>query len=258
MKNIIIELFNYKQMIKSLVLSDLRTRYKGSILGFLWTFLNPLLMLLVYTIVFSTIMRFDMENYIIYMFIGLLPWLNFSSSIQSSSSIVIRNSNLIKKIYFPHEVLPLSTVFGGIINYLFGLIIMFAAIFISGMTISVYVLYFPVILFLQFLLTYALTLLFSSLNVYFRDLEHILGVIVMAWFYFTPIIYPASMIPEQYQFIFDFNPMKPIIESLQDIFYYQRNPEFVSLLKSLVYNSILLLFSWIVFRKLSKRFAEEV
>lgn len=99
-EKILLELINYKQMIKSLVLSDLRTRYKGSVLGFLWTFLNPLLMLLVYTIVFSTIMRFDMPNYTIYMFIGLLPWMNFSSSILSSSSVIIRNSNLIKKYIF--------------------------------------------------------------------------------------------------------------------------------------------------------------
>lgn len=245
-------------MIKSLVLSDLRTRYKGSVLGFLWTFLNPLLMLLVYTVVFSTIMRFDMENYTVYMFIGLLPWLNFSSSILSSSSVIIRNSNLIKKIYFPHEVLPLSTVIGGVINYLFGLIIMLAAIFISGMTLSVHALYFPLILFLQFLLTYALTLLFSSLNVYFRDLEHILGAIVMAWFYFTPIIYPSTMIPEKYHFIFNINPMKPIIDSLQDIFYYHKNPEIINLLQSAFYNVILLVISWVIFRKLSKRFAEEI
>lgn len=258
MKKILLELTNYRQMIKSMVLSDLRTRYKGSVLGFLWTFLNPLLMLLVYTIVFSTIMRFDMPNYTIYMFIGLLPWMNFSSSILGSASVIIRNSNLIKKIYFPHEVLPLSTVLGGIVNYLFGLIIMVAAIFISGMSMSVHAFYFPIILFLQFLLTYALTLLFSSLNVYFRDLEHILGAIVMAWFYFTPIIYPATMIPEKYQFIFNINPMKPIVESLQDIFYYHRSPVFGTLLQSLVYNLVLLVVSWVIFRKLSRRFAEEV
>ncbi|MEI2395812.1 ABC transporter permease [Paenibacillus phytohabitans] len=258
MKKILLELISYKQMIKSLVLSDLRTRYKGSVLGFLWTFLNPLLMLLVYTIVFSTIMRFDMPNYTIYMFIGLLPWMNFSSSILSSSSVIIRNSNLIKKIYFPHEVLPLSTVLGGIVNYLFGLIIMFIAIFISGMTISIHVLYFPVILFLLFLLMFALTLLFSSLNVYFRDLEHILGAIVMAWFYFTPVIYPSNVIPEKYQYLFNINPMKPIIDSLQDIFYYHRTPELSGLLQSFIYNVILLIVSWVIFRKLSRRFAEEV
>lgn len=258
LKKTLLELSNYRQMIKSLVLSDLRTRYKGSVLGFLWTFLNPLLMLIVYTIVFSTIMRFDMPNYTIYMFVGLLPWINFSSSVLSSSSVIIRNSNLIKKIYFPHEVLPLSTVLGGIVNYLFGLIIMLIAIFISGMSLSVYALYFPLILFLQFILTYGLTLLFSSLNVYFRDLEHILGAVVMAWFYFTPIIYSSSMIPEKYQYIFNINPMKPIIESLQDIFYYQRGPQLDNLLLSFTYNTVLLVVSWFIFRKLSRRFAEEV
>lgn len=258
MKKIILELIQYRQMIKSLVLSDLRTRYKGSVLGFLWTFLNPLLMLAVYTVVFSTIMRFNMDHYTVYMFIGLLPWMNFSSSILSSTTVIIRNSNLVKKIYFPLEVLPLSTVFGGLINYLFGLIIMLAAIYISGMTLTGYVLYFPIILFLQFIFTFGLTLLFSSLNVFFRDLEHILGALVMAWFYFTPIIYPSTMIPEKYRFIFNINPMKPIIDSLQDIFYYQRNPEIMSLLLAFAYSTLLLICSWFIFRKLSKRFAEEV
>lgn len=256
--NILIELHKYRQMLKSMVLSDLRTRYKGSILGFLWTFINPLLTLIVYTIVFSTVMRMNVEHYAVFMFIGLLPWINFSSSVLTSAGVVIRNANLIKKIYFPHEILPMSNVIGGIINYLFGFVVMCIAILIDGMYFSYHVVYFPIILFLQFILTLAISLIVSSITVYFRDIEHILGALVMAWFYFTPIIYPESMIPEKFELLFNINPIKPIFASYQDIFYYHREPDWSGVLLSLIVYTLLLIIAWFLFRRLNKNFAEEL
>lgn len=256
--NIFQELFSYRQMLKSMVLSDLRTRYKGSILGFLWTFINPLLTLLVYTIVFSTIMRMNIEHYSVFMFIGLLPWINFSTSLLTSSGIIIRNSNLVKKIYFPHEILPLSNVIGGIINYLFGLVILCAAILLDGMTFSYHVVYFPVILLLQFILTLALSFIVSSVTVYFRDIEHILGALIMAWFYFTPIIYPESMIVEKYKFLFDLNPIRPIFISYQNIFYYHQEPNWNNLTICYGFSLVLLVIGWFIFRRLNRNIAEEL
>lgn len=252
------ELYSYRQMLKSLVLSDLRTRYKGSVLGFLWTFINPLLTLIVYTVVFSTVMRMNVEHYAVFMFIGLLPWINFSSSIITSAGSMIQNSNLIKKIYFPHEVLPLSNVIGGIVNYLFGMIVLCIAIWIDGVNFSYHVIYFPIILLLQFILTLALSLIVSSVTVYFRDVDHILRALIMAWFYFTPIVYPSSMIPEKYQFIFEANPAKSIFASYQDIFYYHRNLDWYAVGVDFIIASILLVIGWLVFSRLKRNFAEEL
>ena len=252
------ELYAYRQMLKSLVLSDLRTRYKGSVLGFLWTFINPLLTLIVYTIVFSTVMRMNVEHYAVFMFIGLLPWINFSSSIITSAGVMLRYSNLIKKIYFPHEVLPLSNVIGGIVNYLLGMVVLCIAIWADGVNFTYHVVYFPIILLLQFTFTLALSLIVSSVTVYFRDVEHILGALVMAWFYFTPIIYPSSMIPDKYQSLFDANPVKSIFASYQDIFYYHRDLNWNAVGVGFIIAFLLLIIGWLVFSRLKRNFAEEL
>lgn len=256
--NKIRELIRYRQMLKSLVISDLRTRYKGSILGFLWTFLNPLLMLLVYSTIFSTIMRIDIDNYAMFLFIGLLPWLYFQTSLISSSSVLIRNSNLIKKIYFPREVLPLSVVFGSMINFIFGLFILIPALYISGMHIAGTAIYFPLILLVQTILTISIVVLISVVTVYFRDLEHILGILLMAWFYFTPIIFPTSFIPAEFLYLFELNPMKPIIEAYQAIFYYYKAPDIEVLSWTCLYSGLFLIVSSIIFKQLNKRVAEEI
>jgi lipopolysaccharide transport system permease protein len=252
------EIVDYRQMLYSLVQSDLRTRYKGSFLGFLWTFVNPLIMLIIYGVVFSNVMRIDIENYYLFVFIGLLPWIYFQSSIQVSASSIITNANLVKKIYFPREILTLSIVIGALINYLLGLVILLIALLVMGVELSMYMMLFPLILLIQTLLTYGLALLVSSLNVFFRDLEHILGLLLMGLFYFTPIIYPADMIPDKYLVYFNLNPLKPILQAYHDIFYYKQLPDIGSLMLILLISIVVFYFGWTVFNKLNKRFAEEV
>lgn len=255
---VIKELITYRQMLKTLVQSNLRTRYKGSVFGFLWTFINPLIMLLIYGVVFSNIMRIDMENYYLFIFIGILPWMYFLSSIQAGVASIVSNSNLVKKIYFPREVLPLSIVLGSLVNYLLSLIILFAALIILDVKIAITIAYFPLILLIQTVLTIGLTFFVSAINVYFRDLEHMLGLLLSALFYVTPIIYPVSMVPEKLRYLFILNPLNPIISSYQDIFYYHRSPNLVSLGFVSIAAVFALIIGWYVFRILNKRFAEEV
>ncbi|MFX3632174.1 MAG: ABC transporter permease [Candidatus Pristimantibacillus sp.] len=252
------EIYNYRQMLESLVLTDLRTRYKGSFLGFFWTLLNPLLMLLVYSIVFKYVVRIEMENYTAYLFIGLISWFLFSQAVTSAAGVVVRNAGLVKKIYFPKEILPLSVVIGGAINYLFSLIILLPILFINKISIGWPLITIPLILIVHIIFTLALTLLISGFNVYFRDLEHIMGVIVMAWFYLTPIVFTSSMIPQEIAFIFDYNPLKVIIDSFHNVFFYNQYPDFVGLSIVAVFSIVLLSFSFYVFGKLSRNFAEEI
>ncbi|ANE48909.1 hypothetical protein SY83_13110 [Paenibacillus swuensis] len=245
-------------MLFSQTSSELRSRYRGSVFGMLWTFMIPLLMLGVYTLIFSTIMRMDVENYSVFLFVGLLPWLNFSATVNTSTGIYIRNSNIIKKIYFPREVLPLANVLTGNINYLYGMVILIAALYISGIGLSVYALYFPLILIIQSILTFAIVLILSSLTVYFRDIEHITNILTMLWFYFTPIIYPSTLIPQKYKQIFELNPVAPIVKAYQDIFYYQKSPDFASLAICACIFTLLLFFAYYLHHKLNRRMAEMI
>lgn len=252
------ELYSYREMIFSLVRKDLRTRYKGSLLGFLWTFLNPLFQLVVYSIVFSYVMRVNLPNYYIFMFVGLLPWMFFCTCVQGGANSVMINADLLKKIYFPRIVLPIATVSAAFLNMLFSMVIMFFALFISGIGISKYIIYFPFILILLYFFGLGLTFIFSACNVYFRDLEHIVGIFTMSMFYVTPIIYPLEMVPERFLLFFKLNPMAYIICVFQDIFYYKRLPQMDMLVNILFFSFLILTIGYFVFQKLQKNFVEEL
>ena len=252
------ELYEYREMIYSLVRKDLRTRYKGSVLGFFWTFLNPLLQLIVYSIAFSYIMRVQMDNYYMYMFVGLLPWIFFCTSVQGGAMSIMSGSDLIKKIYFPRLVLPIATVTGAFVNMLFSMMVMFAALFVSGIGVSKYIVYMPLLLLLLYSLGLGLAFIFSACNVYLRDLEHILGIITMSMFYVTPVIYPISMVPERFLHYFYLNPMVPMVTAFQDILYYQRAPHMDTLLGVVGYAVAFIVIGFIVFQKLQRNFVEEL
>ena len=252
------ELYAYREMIFSLVRKDLRTRYKGSILGFLWTFVNPLLQLIVYSVVFSSIMRVQMDKYYIYMFVGLLPWLFFCNCVQGGATSVMSGQDLIKKIYFPRLVLPIATVSAAFMNMLFSMIVMFAALFVSGKGITMQIIYLPLLLLLLYFLGLGLAFVFSACNVYLRDLEHILGIITMSMFYVTPVIYPVSMVPERFLKILYLNPMTPMVVAFQDILYYQRAPHLDTLITVVAYAMISLVAGYFIFRKLQRNFVEEL
>ncbi|MTI53317.1 ABC transporter permease [Geosporobacter ferrireducens] len=254
------EIYSYRGMLYNLVKKDLRTRYKGSALGFLWTFLNPLLMLVVYTLVFSTIMRVNVENYPMFLFVALMPWIFFANSVQISSQTILGNSSLVKKIYFPREILPLALVIGGLVNYLLTFIVIILALNFFGFNIQwlKVLLNIPLILIIQSVLVYGFCLLFSSLNVYFRDLEHILGIVIMAWVYITPVLYPVELIPENYTFVYKLNPMSSIIIAYRDVLYYGKNPNYKDLFIILIVSLIIYQIGKAVFNKLKKGFAEEI
>ena len=257
MKNLI-EIFKYRQMLYTLVRKDLRTRYKASFLGFLWTFLNPLLMLIVYSIIFPYLLRIKVENYAIFLFVALLPWLYFSTSVLTSSTCIVANSNLVKKIYFPRTIIPLSVAISGLINMFLSYLIVIPVLLITRFFPTVNVLYFPILFAVEFLLVTGFTLFASCLTVYFRDLEHILGVILLAAFYATPVLYNLDMLPEKFQRLSLLNPMSTIVSGFRDIFYYRRAPNLVHLVYVGLFSVVLIVAGIMLFNKLQRRFAEEV
>lgn len=253
------ELYAYREMIIGLVRKDLRGRYKGSVLGFLWTFINPLLQLLVYTLVFSVIMKNGIEKYYIYLFVGLVPWIFFSTSVTGGASCILMSKDMVKKIYFPREVLPISVVTSGFVNMLFCFVIIFIALFVSGINVRpILLLYLPAIMIVEYLLALGFALLSSALTVYFRDLEYILGIITMAWMYVTPVLYSVELVPEELRWILNINPMTPIIIAFRDILYYKQAPQMETLLQALIVGVVFCIIGHFVFGKLQKGFVEEM
>lgn len=257
--NKIREIYHYRTMIASLIKRDLRGRYKGSVLGFAWTFLNPLLQLLVYTMVFSTIMRSGIEDYYLFLFVALIPWIFFSASLTGGSSCVWAQKEMVKKIYFPREVLPIAHVTCQLVNMLLSFIIVFLALLVSGKGIDISILWYliPIIL-VEYLLAIGIAFISSSLTVYFRDLEHILGIVSMAWQFLSPVMYSIDMVPASVMPIFMLNPMTPIITAYRDILYYQKAPQLGTLTHAFVLGIVILIIGWFLFGKLERHFAEEL
>ena len=252
------EIYDYRQMIYSLVKKDLRGRYKGSVLGFLWTFINPLLQLVVYSIVFASVMRVtNVDKYYLFLFVVLIPWTFFQSSVLGGCSSILANKNLVTKIYFPREVIPISYVTSCFVNMLLCFIVIFLVLFISGVGVSLLALaWLPLVFVVEYLFTLGIALIVSAVTVYFRDLEHIFGILLMAWMYFTPIIYSINDIPEQWKKVFLLNPMCHIMTAYRDILYYKQLPD-ISMLLIMGAVSIVIFFAGLgIFGSIKKHFAE--
>lgn len=251
-------LYEYRELLKSSIKKDVGGKYKNSVLGVLWSFLYPLLQIAVYAIVFPLIMRSNMENYTVFVCCGLIPWNFFSTAISRSSFTMIENGNILKKVYFPREILPISVVTSEAVNFVISTIIILAFVLGTGMGLTWYVVFYPVILLIQYILLTGISLFVSSITVYFRDLQHFIGIALQLLFYATPIVYATNIIPESYQWILRLNPMTFIIDGYRSIFYYQQQPDFISLGITLLVSLILCVVGYLLFSKLQKRFAEEL
>ena len=215
-------LLRYRALVGSLVARELKARYRGSVLGFLWTFVNPLLLLLVYTFVFSVVMPGarapGLEPYSLFLFCGILPWTWFSSSLLESCTALTGSGTLLRKVMFPAEILPLVTVLTGLVNFCLGLVILVAFTMYSGLPFfTADLVWLPVIVVVQFAWTLGLALLLSALSVHFRDIRDLLGNLMTLWFFATPIVYPYTQAPERFRPLLDLNPFTHIAGAYQDV-----------------------------------------
>lgn len=256
--NVFKGLYEYRELLKTSIKKDIRGRYKNSILGVFWSFLNPLLQLAVYAIVFPLIMKSDIPNYTVFVCCGLIPWTFFSTAISRTSFVMVENGNIIKKVYFPREILPISIVTSELVNFFISTIIILAFVLAYGMGFTWYIVFYPVILIVQYILLIGISLLVSSLTVYFRDLQHFIGILLQLLFYATPIVYGMDIIPVSFQWILKLNPMSYIIDGYRSIFYYQRMPDLVGLGIVFAISIVLCIVGYFIFNKLQKRFAEEL
>ena len=252
------EIWAYRSMIRSLVHKDLRGRYQASVLGFLWTFIVPLCQLLVYTVVFSVILKNNIEKFYLYLFVALIPWNFFSACLTGGSSCIIQQQSLVNKIYFPREVIPIAFVTGAFVNMCYCEIVVFIVALLSGVQFNVLgLLCLPVVMAIEYILALGITMIMSAIDVYFRDLEHILGIISMAWMFMTPIMYDISIAGGgMLGTIIRLNPMTPIVTAYRDILYKGGVPEMGTLGIALGMGLVFLVVGFLVFGKLKRRFSE--
>jgi ABC-type polysaccharide/polyol phosphate export permease len=219
------QLFRYRGLIQSLVARELKARYRGSVLGFLWSFINPLLLLLIYTFVFTVIMpnRNELaQPYAVFMFCGILPWNWFSSSLMEASGSLVAGGNLIKKVLFPAEILPLVNVLANMVHFFLGLLILVVFLVVyrhwpdpAGL------LWFPVAVLVQLVFTSGLALFLAALTVHYRDIRDLLSNLLMFWFFATPIIYPwQDPNVSRFKWLFDLNPFTHLAVSYQEILFF--------------------------------------
>lgn len=256
------DLYSYRELLKSNVKKEIRGKYKGSFLGILWSFVSPLLMTLVYAIVFPYLMRgAGYEHYTTFLVIGILPWTWFTTSIAQGTFTVIGNGPIIKKVYFPREILPISVVTSGLVNFLISCIIIVLFLIISGIGFSINILWLPLIIIAQYLLTLGIIFITSAINVYVRDLEYIINFLIQMLFYGTPILYSVDMFsnaPAVINTLIKYNPIGIIVTCYRDILYWGNEPHIWSLLIVILGSLVTCIVGLAIFRKLSKGFAEEV
>ena len=252
------DLCKYREFLKTSIKKEFRGKYKKSFLGVLWSFLNPLFQLLIYALVFPFILKNNVDNYIIFLIVALMPWNFFNMTILQSAASIVSNGGIIKKVYFPREILPISTATSNLINFLITGIIVLIALLISGIGIGSSILVLPIIVIIQYILQLGLSFIFSSITVYVRDVEYLLNVFMMLMFYLCPIVYSADMIPDRFLPLFKINPMFHIIGYYREILYNKHIPNMINVFILFLICLLILIIGYLIFQKCKKRFAEEL
>jgi ABC-2 type transport system permease protein len=269
------ELGGSRELLGNLTLRELRGRYKRSVLGWGWSLLNPLTAIAVYWLVFGVFLDIQpptgdpsgLTSYALFLVCGLLPWNFFQTAVESSPETLISNGNLIKKVYFPREILVVSATVSALVTFFVELAVLAVLLLLAGNMVLPWLPVLLLVVVLEFVLVLGLALLFSVLNVYFRDVKHFVSLALKILFYTVPIVYPVSLVPEHKEVagwtipvrqIYELNPLVPLMESFRDVLYDLRFPDLGNLAYVAVWAVAILGFGWWVFSRLEPRLAEEV
>lgn len=258
-----LELWAYRDLLLNLVKRDLAVRYKRSALGFAWSFLNPLLMMLVFAIVFQVVRPLSVRSYPLFVLAGLLPWNFLAGSLSGAVRSITGNAQLIDKVYFPREILPLAVVLANLVNFLLSLAVFIPLALLLGARFGPWTLALPLVIGVQLLLVAGLGLLLAALNVFYRDTELVLDVGLTAWFFLTPLFYELELLPNQvlgvdvWRFVYTLNPMATLVTDYRYILLYQY-PVIRHTLVPAVLGVVLFLVGWYLFRRAAPAFSEEI
>ncbi len=269
------ELVKYRELVRNLVIRDLKARYKSSVLGFLWSLVNPLLMMAVFTVVFTYMMPSQsIPHFPVFVLCAILPWNFFTTSVMGCINSIVSNAHLIKKVYFPREVLPVSTVLANLVNFLLALTVLFVMLFVAGIGLTRWALLLPLVILVQVIFTVGLGLMLATLNVFYRDAAIIMDVLLLAWFFLTPVMYPLEILPTEatvlgltlpvQRLTYILNPMASLIASYRSILYGSIQggppgpPAFDFFLRTTLTSLVVLALGYWVFCHYRAVFAEEV
>lgn len=251
-------ILDFRGLLVNLALKELRLQYKHSVLGFMWSMLNPLFMLAIYVFAFKYILHNDTPHFTLFLLIAELPWNFFQGAVLSGTNSLVNAGSLISKVYFPREVVPMSLVLSNLFNFIFTLGTLAIAVPMSHMPFNIYMAYFPIILIAQILFIIPLTLFLSIVTVIYRDVYHFMQVLLMAWFYLTPIVYPLSKVPGKFKLFMYLNPMADFVHEYRLIIFHDRSPNWGLLGGVLVFDLVILLLALLIFRRLSKNIVEYI
>jgi ABC-2 type transport system permease protein len=246
--------YRYRELIWALALKELKIRYKRSVLGFLWALLNPMLLMLVLTVVFSTLMSMNIPHYAIFLLSVLIPWTFFAQCLSYAAESIVGNGDLLKKVRVPKLVFPMAALVSNLINFGLSLIPLLLIVVIMGHPLHWTWIYLPVPLLALSIFTLGLTFFFAAANVYYRDVAHILQILLQLWFYVTPIIFPVAMFPAKWQWVFRLNPVIFVLNGFRLSVYYGLLPSAESVLASFVTAFIALTFGFWLFRRHQEEF----
>ncbi len=265
----LVELLHYRELVRNLVARELKARYKGSVLGFLWTLLNPLGMMLVFTVVFTVMLpNTQLPRFPIFFLCGYLPWQFFSNAVMASMGSIIGNPGLVKRAYFPRAVLPLASVLANLVNFLLALVVLFAMLFLTGSHLSPYIWLLPLVIAVQTCFILGIAFILSTVSVFYRDTIMIMEVVMQAWFFLTPIFYPIEILPRSFQILgftldihrlmYILNPLASLTAAYRDLLYwgYRTNLDFF--LRTAVTALAVLALGYLFFLRFSRNFGEEV
>ena len=253
------ELVSYRSLVRNLVTKDLKVRYKNSALGFVWSLLNPLLMMVIYTFVFTKLLKIARPNFEVFILAALLPWNWCTRSLALSANSLLDNAAIINKVYFPRLVLPVATVASEAVNFLLALPALFFLMVWFGVPFTAWVAYLPVLMVIQAILLAGLGLFLSALNVVFRDTGVILEVLLLAWFFLTPIFYDISdLAPDMASWMYRLNPMAAIVGEYRNILYFKLPPYLPGDLRTLATALLILGLGYVFFTRLNRRLGEHL
>ncbi len=252
------ELYQYRELVKNLVVRDLKLRYRSSVLGFLWCLVNPLLMMGVFTLVFTVLLtNNNIEHFPVFILIGILAWNLHSTALVGAINSVVGGAQLIQKVYFPREVLPIATVLSNTVNFLLSLIALFALVLIFQVQLTATLIFLPLVILVQVIFTVGIALFLSALNVFYRDTASIMETMMLAWFFLTPIFYRIEdVFPAYSRLMYILNPLASIIAAYRDILYYgtMSNLDFFS--RTAVTAVLVLVLGYLFFIRSSRSFSE--
>lgn len=253
------ELYDYRELLKTSVKKDIRGRYKASVLGVLWSFINPLLQVLVYAIVFPYLMKGSADHYVVYLVTGIIPWTFFQTVVNQCTTSIKSNSGIIKKVYFPRIILMLSAFLSGLINFFISCVIIVVFCLIFGMGISWHIVLVPLIAVTEGLFGLALGTIFGAIDAYIQDTEYIVNFILMMAMYGAPIIYEINIFPQGSKIgaLIQINPMTKIMNAYRDVFMYHQIPDMGAIGIVFVMSLILFIIAVALFNRMQKGFAEQ-